>query len=359
MRWQGARGGLVLAAAALLALALVPGLAGCSVGQSTLGRVLSALSTDEKPLPAAAQKQLARFETVYKAYSAEPEQRDRLDYFHFAFKRVRANYVSEISDANLIDAAIKGVRETKAKPGSLAPKKLVEAALDSMVASLDPHSAYLNADEFRESFVQTRGEFGGLGIEITMEDGLVKVIAPIEGTPAEHAGMKAGDLITHVDGEPIQGKTLMQAVRRMRGRPGTRITLTVRREGAADFPVTLTRAIIKIRAVRWRVEDDIGYIRVARFTEKVEAGIEKAVAGIREQLGQRLAGVVLDLRNNPGGLLDQSLVLADAFLERGEIVSVRGRHSGQDRSHKATSGDLTGGVPIVVLINSGSASASE
>lgn len=358
MRWHGSRGALALAAV-LLALALTSGLAGCSVGQSTLSRVLSALSTDEKPLPAEAQKQLARFETVYKAYSAEPEQQDRLDYFQFAFKRVRANYVSEISDATLIDAAIKGVRETKAKPGSLAPKELVEAGLDTMVASLDPHSAYLNADEFRESFVQTRGEFGGLGIEITLEDGLVKVIAPIEGTPAERAGMKAGDLITHVDDEPIKGKTLIEAVRRMRGRPGTRITLMVRRGGAADFPITLTRAIIKIRAVRWRVEDDVGYIRVARFTEKVEAGVEKAVAGIRERLGQRLAGIVLDLRNNPGGLLDQSLVLADAFLEAGEIVSVRGRHSGHDRSHKATSGDLTEGVPVVVLINSGSASASE
>jgi carboxyl-terminal processing protease len=348
-----------LTAVAFLALALLPALSGCSAGQSTLSRVLQALGSDEKPLPPEAQKQLQRFETVYKAYSTEPDKTDRLEYFDFAYRRVRASYVKEISDATLIDAAVKGVRETKAKPGTLAPKKLVEAALETMVASLDPHSAYLTADEFRESFVQTKGEFGGLGIEITMEDGLVKVIAPIEGTPAEQAGMKAGDLITHVDGEPIKGKTLLQAVKRMRGRAGTQISLTIRRAGFSDFPLTLTRAIIKIKAVRWHIEDDIGYVRVARFTEKMETGIETAFADIHEKLGPGLAGVVLDLRNNPGGLLDQSLVLADSFLDEGEIVSIRGRNKDRDRSHKAVEGDLAKGVPMVVLINSGSASASE
>tara|TARA_Y100000294_G_scaffold130419_3_gene122702 strand:+ start:2081 stop:3523 length:1443 start_codon:yes stop_codon:yes gene_type:complete len=342
-----------------MALALLPSISGCSAGQSTLSRVLDALSNDEKPLPAEAKQQLKRFETVYRAYSTEPDKTERLEYFGFAYRRVRANYVKEIPDATLIDAAVKGVRETKAKPGSLPPKKLVKAALESMVASLDSHSAYLDADEFRESFVRTKGEFGGLGIEITMEDGLVKVIAPIEGTPAEQAGLKAGDLITHVDGEPIKGKTLPQAVKRMRGRAGTRISLTIRRPGFGDFPVTLTRAIIKIKAVRWRIEGDIGYVRVARFTEKVETGIEKALAGIHEKLGPRLAGVVLDLRNNPGGLLDQSLVLADNFLDEGEIVSIRGRDPDRDRSHKAVKGDLAKGALMVVLINAGSASASE
>ena len=342
-----------------MALALLPSISGCSAGQSTLSRVLQALGNDKKPLPPEAKKQLERFETVYKAYSTEPNKTERLEYFDFAYRRVRASYVKEISDATLIDAAVKGVRETKAKPGTLPPKKLVEAALESMVASLDPHSAYLNADEFRESFVQTKGEFGGLGIEITMEDGLVKVIAPIEGTPAEQAGLKAGDLITHVDGEAIKGKTLLQAVKRMRGRAGTQISLTIRRAGFGDFPITLTRAIIKIKAVRWRIEGDIGYVRVARFTEKVETGIEKAFADIHEKLGSRLAGVVLDLRNNPGGLLDQSLVLSDSFLNEGEIVSIRGRHPGRDRSHKAVRGDLAKGAPMVVLINVGSASASE
>ena len=301
----------------IVALVLVPAVTACGSGQSAINRVISVLTNDETPLPAAAQMQLERFETVYKAYSAQPDDKDRLKYFEFAFRRVRVSYVHDVSDATLIDAAIKGVRETKAQPGTLAPKKLVESALETMVASLDPHSSYLNADEFRESFVQTSGEFGGLGIEITMEDGMVKVIAPIEDTPAERAGLKTGDLIISVDGEPIQGKTLVQAVKTMRGRPGTDITLTIRRAGRADFAVTLTRAIVKIRAVRWRVEDKIGYIRVTRFTEKVETGVAEAIHGIHAAVGGRPAGIVLDLRNNPGGLLDQSLALADAFLDEG------------------------------------------
>ncbi len=346
-------------AAFVAATVLLSSISGCSSGQSTLNRVLSALSGGEKPLPGEAVKQLDRFKTVYRAYSSEPEKTERLDYFDFAYRRVRAGYVSEVPDATLIDAAIKGVRETKSQPGSMPPKTLVEAALVSMVASLDPHSAFLNAEEFRETFVQTRGEFGGLGIEITMEDGLVKVISPIEGTPAAAAGMKAGDLITHVDGEPVKGRTLAQSVKRMRGKPGTSIVLTVRRKGRSDFPMTIIRAIIKITAVRWHIEGDIGYVRVARFTSKMEPGIETALADIHEKLGKRLAGIVLDLRNNPGGLLDQSLILADSFLEKGEIVSVRGRNPGRRRVHRAEAGDLAKGVAMVVLINSGSASASE
>ena len=344
---------------AFLSLAILQPLGGCGAGQSTLSKVLSALSSGETPLPKEAQKQLQRFETVYRVYSAKPEMKEQLDYFGFAFRRIRVNYVHEISDATLIDAAIRGVRETKAKPGSLPPKELVEKALDSLTASLDPHSAYLNKEEFRESFVRTKGEFGGLGIEITMEDGLIKVISPIEGTPAERAGLKAGDLISHVDGEPVKGKTLIQAVRKMRGRPGTQITLMIKRKGRNDFLVTIIRDVIKVKAVRWRIEDDIGYVRVARFTEQVKTGIEKAFTDIHDKLGSRLAGVVLDLRNNGGGLLDQSLQLADDFLEEGEIVSIRGRNPGNTRSHKAEPGDLAQGVPMVVLINAGSASASE
>ena len=346
-------------AAAVVMLALLPAATGCSSGQSAIGRVISALGGDEKPLPAETQKQLGRFETVYKAYSADPDDRDRLKYFEFAFRRVRVSYVHDVSDATLIDSAIKGVRETKAQPGSLPPKQVVEAALETMLSSLDPHSRYLNAEELRESFVQTSGEFGGLGIEITMEEVVIKVLYPIEDTPAERAGLKAGDLITHVDGEQVQGQTLTQAVRRMRGRPGTSITLTIRRAGQPDFPVTMARAIIIVRAVRWRIENDIGYIRVSRFTEKVESGIEQAVRAIHAALGKRLTGIVLDLRNNPGGLLEQSLALADAFLDAGEIVSIRGRHARDDRSHRAEAGDLARGVPMVVLINGGSASASE
>jgi carboxyl-terminal processing protease len=359
MKRQGSPRVAIWLAGLVLVLALSPAITACSSGQSAIGRVISVLTNDETPLPPETQKQLARFETVYKAYSAQPDDIDRLKYFEFAFRRVRVSYVHEVSDATLIDAAIKGVRETKAQPGTLEAKKLVESALETMVASLDPHSSYLNADEFRESFVQTSGEFGGLGIEITMEDGLVKIIAPIEDTPAERAGLKSGDLIIGVDGQQIQGKTLVQAVKSMRGRPGTDITLTIRRAGSDDFPVTLTRAIIKIRAVRWRIEDNIGYIRVTRFTEKVESGVENAIAGIRAALGGPPAGIVLDLRNNPGGLLDQSLALVDAFLDAGEIVSIRGRNPGQDRAYEAEPGDFAKGVPMVVLINGGSASASE
>ncbi len=344
---------------ALLALALIPSLGGCSAGQTTLSRVLNALLNEEAPLSEEAQKQFQRFETVFKVYSTEPDRTERLDYFGFAFRRVRVNYVTEISDATLIDAAIRGVRETKAKPGSLSPEELVEKALDSMTASLDPHSAYLNKDEFRESFVHTKGEFGGLGIEITMEDGMVKVITPIEGTPAEKAGVKAGDLITHVDGEPIKGMTLIQSVRKMRGRAGTQITLMIKRKDQPDFLVTIVRAVIRIKAVRWHMEDNISYIRVSRFTEKVESGIEKAFEDIHEKLGPRLAGIVLDLRNNGGGLLDQSLLLADSFLDEGEIVSIRGRDPDDIRSHRAEEGDLARGAPMVVLINAGSASAAE
>ena len=343
----------------ILALALSPALSGCSAGQSTIRQVLEVLGVGEKPLPEEAKKQLQRFRTVYRVYSSEPDETERLEYFDFAYRRVRAGYVREIPDATLIDAAIKGVRETKTKPGTLTPKKLIQAALTSMVASLDPHSAFLNAEEFRETFIQTRGEFGGLGIEITMEEDLVKVIAPIEGTPAERAGIQAGDLITHVDGVQIKGRTLAQAVRQMRGRPGTKITLVIRRDGRADFPLTITRAVIKIRAVRGRIEGDIGYVRIARFTEKMKIGVEAAFEEIHRKLGSRLAGIVLDLRNNPGGLLDQSLVLADDFLEEGEIVSIRGRNAGFDRSHQAEAGDLAKGAPMVVLINAGSASASE
>ena len=359
MKLKGSFRALGVIVPAIVAAVLLSSLVGCANSQTTLHRVLNALSSVSDPLPEDAQKQLERFKTVYRAYSADPDQTDRLEYFVFAYRRVRAGYVSEVPDATLIDAAVKGVRDTKSQPGTLAPKTLVEAALGAMVASLDPHSAFLNAEEFNETFVQTRGEFGGLGIEITMEDGLVKVIAPIEGTPATSAGMKAGDLITHVDGDPVKGKTLAQSVKRMRGKPGTSIVLTIRRKGRSDFPLTIIRAIIKIKAVRWRIEGDIGYVRVARFTSKMESGIQMALEHIHEKLGKKLAGIVLDLRNNPGGLLDQSLILADSFLDKGEIVAVRGRNPGRHRVHTATSGDLANGAPMVVLINSGSASASE
>jgi carboxyl-terminal processing protease len=357
--WRGSPQTFIVVVGLMLGLALLPTISGCSAGpQTSLSRVIEAVSDRLQPLPPETAQELKRFAKVYRE-TAKSAAQDRLDYFGFAFKRVRTKYVRSVPDKQMIDAAIKGVTELKAEPRSLAAAKVVEAALDSMVTSLDPHSAYMNRDEFNESFIHTKGEFGGLGIEVTMQDGLVKVVAPIEDTPAAKAGVESGDLITHVDGEAIKGLSLTQAVRRMRGRPGTAIRLTLEREGVEDFDVTLVRAVIKVRAVRWRTVRRVGYIRVSRFSERMEGGIIKAFAAIRADLGGEPAGVVLDLRNNPGGLLDQSIVLADAFLDAGEIVSVRGRNKGDHRAFGAQEGDMANGLPLVVLINGGSASASE
>ena len=331
---------------------------GCGSENSPIGYLIDAVGGDPYALGGEGARELARFNSVYSEYSS-PSADGQFGHFSDAFKRVRHNYIREIPDAKLIDAAIKGVRELEADPQSVPPGELVEAALDAMMASLDPHSAYLNPDELRETEVNNRGEFGGLGIEVTMEDGVIKIISPIENTPAMRAGLKPGDRITHLDGTPLKGKTLLQAVRLMRGRPGTDIRLTVNRDGHPPFGVTITRAVIKVRSVRWRVLDDIGYIRVARFTERVEDGVEEAMAGIHEKLGPRLKAIVLDLRNNPGGLLEQSVILADAFLDQGTIVTVKGRRPGSERVYEAESGDLARGLPMVVLINGGSASASE
>ncbi|MEE3093318.1 MAG: S41 family peptidase [Pseudomonadota bacterium] len=258
-----------------------------------------------------------------------------LELFGDVFERVRSDYVEKVSDEELIEAAVRG-----------------------MLTDLDPHSAFLNRKHFRDMQVQTKGEFGGLGIEVTMEGGYVKVVSPIDETPAFRAGMKAGDLITHLDGEHVQGLTLSQAVEKMRGPIKSDITLTVRRD-TKSFDVTITRDKIRIRSVRSRTEGNVGYVRITSFSEQTEAGLNKAVEKIKTELGDKLAGFVLDLRNNPGGLLDQAVMVSDAFLEGGEIVSTRGRVQENAQRFHATPGDITNGLPIVVLINSGSASASE
>ena len=227
----------------------------------------------------------------------------QLKLFGDVFERVRADYVEEVTDEELIEAAIRG-----------------------MLTDLDPHSSFLNADSFRDMQVQTKGEFGGLGIEVTMENGLVKVVSPIDETPAFRAGVQAGDYITHLDGEAVLGLTLAEAVERMRGPVDSDIVVTIRREDVEPFDVAITRAVIKIRSVRSRVEDNVGYLRVTAFNEQTMPGVEEAVAGFAEELGDDFGGVVLDLRNNPGGLLDQAVAVSDAFLERGEIVSTRGRY---------------------------------
>jgi carboxyl-terminal processing protease len=261
-----------------------------------------------------------------------------LDLFGEVFDRVRADYVTPVSDESLIEDAING-----------------------MLTSLDPHSNYLSEKDFNDMKVQTRGEFGGLGIEVSMEKGLIKVVSPIDDTPAARAGLKPGDLITRLDGQPVLGMTLPQAVEKMRGPVNSDVRLTIRRAGRGPFDVTLTRATIKIQSVRSHlIDDDIGYIRITSFSEQTDVGLNDAMKNLRQQSGDKLRGVVLDLRNNPGGLLDQAVSVANAFLKEGEIVSTRGRHADDAQRFDARPGaDVAAGLPVAVLINGGSASASE
>src|SRR5438874_3972052 len=261
----------------------------------------------------------------------------QLNLFGDVFELVRADYVDEVSDETLVEGAING-----------------------MLTALDPHSNYLNSKNFTDMKVQTRGEFGGLGIEVSMESGLVKVVSPIDDTPAARAGLKPGDLITHLDGTPVQGLTLPEAVDRMRGPIHSEITLTVRREGQEPTDVNLTRAIIKNQSVRSHLEGkNIGYIRVTSFNEQTDVGLNNAMKNLKQQADNKLIGVILDLRNNPGGLLDQAVAVSDAFLEKGEIVSTRGRRADDAQRYNARPGDIATGLPMAVLINGGSASASE
>ncbi|QRM53596.1 S41 family peptidase [Sinorhizobium sp. BG8] len=261
-----------------------------------------------------------------------------LSIFGDVFERVRAQYVTPPKEDLLIENAING-----------------------MLSSLDPHSSYMNSRDAEDMRTQTRGEFGGLGIEVTMEDELVKVITPIDDTPASRAGVLAGDLIAKIDGQDVRGLKLEEAVEKMRGAVNTPIKLTLIRKGA-DKPIELTimRDIIAVKAVKFRVENDVGYLRVISFTEKTYDDLEAAITKIKEQVpADKLKGYVLDLRLNPGGLLDQAINVSDAFLERGEVVSTRGRNEDETRRFNASPGDLSDGKPVIVLVNGGSASASE
>ena len=264
---------------------------------------------------------------------------EQLDLFGDIFERIRGQYVEEVDS-----------------------KKLIEAAINGMLTSLDPHSSYLNAEDAADMNTQTRGEFGGLGIEVTQEDGFVKVVSPMDDTPAARAGILSGDFITHVDGESVQGITLDEAVDKMRGEVGTDIVITVVREGVAEpFDLTLTRETIKITAVRSRVVGNVAVLRITTFSDQTYSGLETELAKTVEEIGgmDQVTGFVIDLRNNPGGLLKQSILVSDAFLDKGEIVSTRGREAEDSTRETATPGDLAMGKPIVVLINGGSASASE
>jgi carboxyl-terminal processing protease len=272
------------------------------------------------------------------ASAANSEIYKQLDLFGEVLERVRADYVEEPEDS-----------------------KLIESAINGMLTALDPHSAYLNPKHFRDMQVQTRGEFGGLGIEVTMENGVVKVVSPIEDTPAARAGLMSGDLITHLDKEQILGLTLQEAVEKMRGPVNSPITLTVMRKDVEDpFEVKVVRDMIHINPVKYNAEgDDVGYIRLTTFNEQTTENLQAAVEDLKKKLGSNLKGYIIDLRNNPGGLLDQAISVSDSFLDQGAIVLTRGRNLEETQRSNARQGDITDGKKIVVLINGGSASASE
>tara|TARA_B100000686_G_scaffold265830_1_gene280405 strand:- start:18213 stop:19526 length:1314 start_codon:yes stop_codon:yes gene_type:complete len=259
-----------------------------------------------------------------------------LNMFGEVYERVRKDYVEEVTDKDLIEAAIQG-----------------------MLQSLDPHSSFMNEDDFKDMQVQTKGEFGGLGIEVSMEAGYVKVVSPIDDTPAYRAGVKAGDFIIEIDGESVYGMSLGDAVDKMRGKINTEITITISRGEEDPFEVKIIRDKIKIQSVKARREGNAVYLRITSFNEKTESGLIKKMKELKKEIGDDITGVVLDLRNNPGGLLDQAIKVSDAFLHRGEIVSTRGRIKRGQQRFSATNGDIAEGLPIVILINSGSASASE
>lgn len=263
---------------------------------------------------------------------------EMLNLFGEVFERTKEDYVEPIGD-----------------------QEMIENALNGMLSSLDPHSGYLNEKAFKEMQVQTKGEFGGLGIEVTMDNGLVKVVSPIDDTPAFKAGVKAGDYISHIDGEQVMGLSLSDAVEKMRGPVGSKITLTILREGASEpLDKVLIRDVIKIKTVKAKlINDDVIYVRLASFSEQTASAMKTEIFRLQKESGKKLKGYVLDLRNNPGGLLDQAIEVSDAFLEQGEIVSTRGRDAEGAKRYNATKGDITSGKPIVVLINAGSASASE
>ena len=273
---------------------------------------------------------------LLNAKNNRQETYKQLSLFGDVFQRVQEQYVDEVKD-----------------------KKLIEAAISGMLQSLDPHSSYLSADDYSDMQVKTKGTFGGLGIEITMEDGIVKVVSPIDDTPAYEAGMLPGDLIIGIDGESIRGLSLNQAVEKLRGPVGSEITINVLRDGQDPFELKIVRDIIKIRSVRHNVINNVGYVRLTTFSETTTESMKNSIEKIKKQTGSKFQGLILDLRNNPGGLLNQSISVTDAFLDDGEIVSTKGRNNEDTTRTFAQPGDILNDQPLVILINSGSASASE
>ena len=271
-----------------------------------------------------------------KAASKNKETYEYLDLFGQIFDRVKSKYVDEVTD-----------------------EELIEKAIDGMLTGLDPHSGYMDEDVWKEMQMDTRGKFGGLGIEITMEEGYVKVISPIEDTPAYEAGILAGDFIIQIDDTSVFGLTLSEAVDLMRGDKGEPITITISRDGKEPFEVDIIRDIIKIQSVKYEIINNVGYLRITSFTEQTEFGLIKSIEKIKKELNNKQVGFILDIRSNPGGLLTQSVKVSDIFLERGEIVSTRGRNKNDIDRYRAKKGDMIDGQPLIVLINGGSASASE
>ena len=271
-----------------------------------------------------------------QAASKNKETYEFLDLFGQIFDHVRSKYVDDVTD-----------------------EELIEKAIDGMLTGLDPHSGYMDEEVWEEMQMDTRGKFGGLGIEITMEEGFVKVISPIEDTPAYEAGILAGDFIIQIDDTPVFGLTLSEAVELMRGNKGESIIITISRDGKEPFDVNIIRDIIKIQSVKYEVIDNVGYLRITSFTEQTEIGLIKSIKEIKKELNNKQKGFILDIRSNPGGLLTQSVKVTDIFLERGEIVSTRGKNKNDIDRYRAKKGDLINGQPLIVLINGGSASASE
>ena len=279
---------------------------------------------------------LILFIFAVNAEEKETSLYQQLNMFGEVYERVRREYVEEVSD-----------------------KELIEAAIEGMLQSLDPHSSFMNSESFKDMQVQTKGEFGGLGIEVSMEDGFVKVVSPIDDTPAFEAGVQAGDFIIEIDGVSVYGMTLGEAVDQMRGLINTEITIKISRGDAEPFDIKIIREKIKVQSVKARREGNAAYLRITSFNEKTESGLIKKMKKLKEEIGKDITGVILDLRNNPGGLLTQAVAVSDAFLNRGEIVSTRGRKKRSQQKFTAISGDISDGLPVVILINGGSASASE
>ena len=275
------------------------------------------------------ESNIARAENRQETYK-------QLNLFGDVFQRVQEQYVEEVTD-----------------------KKLIESAISGMLQSLDPHSSYLSPESYKDMQVKTKGKFGGLGIEITMEDGVVKVVSPIDETPAANAGMKSGDLIIGINGESIRGLSINDAVSQLRGPVGSKVVITVVRDKKDPFEIEIIRDVIKIRSVRHNIIKNIGYVRLTTFSDTTTSGLEKSVDKIKKELGKKFQGLILDLRNNPGGLLNQSISVTDSFLNQGEIVSTQGRKDDDTSRIFAKKGDIIDGKPMIVLINSGSASASE